>query len=76
MAVSETEGDAPKRNRVLPPDSGSPHGSDGQDHVVEGKIGLELLFSRVGLSVETTIYTGLENIVDEQRHSTSRVTEH
>ena len=31
---------------------------------------------RVGLSVETTIHTGLENIVDEQRHSTSRVTEH
>jgi membrane fusion protein, multidrug efflux system len=35
MAVSETEGDAPKRNRVLPPDSGSNHGSDGQDHVVK-----------------------------------------
>jgi len=31
---------------------------------------------RVGLSVETTIHTALENIVDEQRHSTAPVTEH
>ena len=29
---------------------------------------------RVGLSVETTIHTGLENVVDEQRRSTDRVT--
>jgi membrane fusion protein, multidrug efflux system len=29
---------------------------------------------RVGLSVETTIHTGLENVVDEQRRSTSSVT--
>jgi membrane fusion protein, multidrug efflux system len=28
---------------------------------------------RVGLSVETTIHTGLEDVVEEQRHSTSRV---
>jgi membrane fusion protein, multidrug efflux system len=31
---------------------------------------------RVGFSVETTIHTGLEDVVDEQRHSPSRVTEH
>jgi membrane fusion protein, multidrug efflux system len=31
---------------------------------------------RVGFSVETTIHTGLENVVEEQLHSTSRVTEH
>jgi membrane fusion protein (multidrug efflux system) len=30
---------------------------------------------RVGLSVETTIHTGLEDIVDEQRRSNSRATE-
>jgi len=30
---------------------------------------------RVGFSVETTIHTGLENVVDEQRRSSSRVTE-
>jgi membrane fusion protein, multidrug efflux system len=29
---------------------------------------------RVGLSVETTIHTGLEDVVDEQRRSTDRVT--
>ncbi len=29
---------------------------------------------RVGLSVETTIHTGLENVVDEQRRSSNRVT--
>ena len=29
---------------------------------------------RVGLSVETTIHTGLEDVVDEQRRSTNRVT--
>jgi membrane fusion protein (multidrug efflux system) len=29
---------------------------------------------RVGLSVETTIHTGLEGVVDEQRRSTDRVT--
>jgi membrane fusion protein, multidrug efflux system len=29
---------------------------------------------RVGLSVETTIHTGLENVVNEQRHSTGSVT--
>jgi membrane fusion protein, multidrug efflux system len=29
---------------------------------------------RVGLSVETTIHTGLEDVVDEQRRSSSRVT--
>jgi membrane fusion protein, multidrug efflux system len=31
---------------------------------------------RVGLSVETTIHTGLENVVDEQRRSSDRVTGH
>jgi membrane fusion protein (multidrug efflux system) len=31
---------------------------------------------RVGLSVETTIHTGLEDVVDEQRRSTDRVTAH
>jgi membrane fusion protein (multidrug efflux system) len=31
---------------------------------------------RVGLSVETTIHTGLEDVVDEQRRSTDRVTGH
>jgi membrane fusion protein (multidrug efflux system) len=31
---------------------------------------------RVGFSVETTIHTGLEDVVEEQRHSPSRVTEH
>jgi membrane fusion protein (multidrug efflux system) len=31
---------------------------------------------RVGLSVETTIHTGLEDVVDEQRRSTNRVTGH
>jgi membrane fusion protein (multidrug efflux system) len=31
---------------------------------------------RVGLSVETTIYTGLEDIVGEQRRSSDRVTGH
>jgi len=31
---------------------------------------------RVGLSVETTIHTGLENVVDQQRRSTDRVTRH
>jgi membrane fusion protein, multidrug efflux system len=31
---------------------------------------------RVGFSVETTIHTGLENVVEEQLHSTKRVTEH
>jgi membrane fusion protein (multidrug efflux system) len=30
---------------------------------------------RVGFSVETTIHTALEDVVDEQRHSASRVTE-
>jgi membrane fusion protein, multidrug efflux system len=30
---------------------------------------------RVGFSVETTIHTGLEDVVDEQRRSSSRVTE-
>jgi membrane fusion protein, multidrug efflux system len=30
---------------------------------------------RVGLSVETTIHTGLEDVVNEQRHSTNPVTE-
>ena len=29
---------------------------------------------RVGLSVETTIHTGLEDVVDEQRRSSDRVT--
>ena len=29
---------------------------------------------RVGFSVETTIHTGLEEVVDEQRRSSSRVT--
>jgi membrane fusion protein (multidrug efflux system) len=28
------------------------------------------------LSVETTIHTGLEDVVDEQRRSTDRVTGH
>jgi membrane fusion protein (multidrug efflux system) len=28
----------------------------------------------VGLSVETTIHTGLEDVVDEQRRSSDRVT--
>jgi membrane fusion protein, multidrug efflux system len=31
---------------------------------------------RVGMSVETTIHTGLEDVVDEQRKSTDRVTGH
>ena len=31
---------------------------------------------RVGLSVETTIHTGLEDVVDEQRRSSDRVTGH
>jgi membrane fusion protein, multidrug efflux system len=31
---------------------------------------------RVGMSVETTIHTGLEDVVDEQRRSTERVTGH
>ncbi|WJR75168.1 HlyD family secretion protein [Bradyrhizobium sp. NP1] len=31
---------------------------------------------RVGLSVETTIHTGLEDVVDEQRRSNDRVTGH
>jgi membrane fusion protein (multidrug efflux system) len=31
---------------------------------------------RVGFSVETTIHTGLANVVEEQLHSTKRVTEH
>jgi membrane fusion protein (multidrug efflux system) len=31
---------------------------------------------RVGLSVETTIHTGLEDVVGEQRRSTNRVTAH
>jgi membrane fusion protein, multidrug efflux system len=31
---------------------------------------------RVGFSVETTIHTGLENVVSEQRDSSRRVTEH
>jgi membrane fusion protein, multidrug efflux system len=31
---------------------------------------------RVGFSVETAIHTGLENVVEEQLHSTKRVTEH
>jgi membrane fusion protein (multidrug efflux system) len=31
---------------------------------------------RVGFSVETTIHTGLENVVELQLHSTKRVTEH
>jgi membrane fusion protein (multidrug efflux system) len=31
---------------------------------------------RVGLSVETTIHTGLEDVVDEQRKSSDRVTGH
>jgi membrane fusion protein, multidrug efflux system len=31
---------------------------------------------RVGFSVETTVHTGLENVVNEQRGSSSRVTEH
>jgi membrane fusion protein (multidrug efflux system) len=31
---------------------------------------------RVGLSVETTIHTGLEDVVDEQRRSTDRLTGH
>jgi membrane fusion protein (multidrug efflux system) len=31
---------------------------------------------RVGLSVETTIHTGLEDVVDEQRRSSNRVTGH
>jgi membrane fusion protein, multidrug efflux system len=31
---------------------------------------------RVGFSVETTIHTGLENVVGEQRDSSRRVTEH
>lgn len=31
---------------------------------------------RVGFSVETTIHTGLANVVGEQLHSTKRVTEH
>jgi membrane fusion protein (multidrug efflux system) len=31
---------------------------------------------RVGLSVETTIHTGLENVVDAQRRSSDRVTGH
>jgi membrane fusion protein (multidrug efflux system) len=31
---------------------------------------------RVGLSVETTIHTGLEDIVGEQRRSSDRVTGH
>jgi membrane fusion protein (multidrug efflux system) len=31
---------------------------------------------RVGMSVETTIHTGLEDVVDEQRRSTDRVTGH
>jgi membrane fusion protein (multidrug efflux system) len=31
---------------------------------------------RVGLSVETTIHTGLEDVVDEQRRSSERVTGH
>jgi len=39
MAVSETERDTPKRDRLLPPDPGPNHGSDGQDRVVEGKSG-------------------------------------
>jgi membrane fusion protein (multidrug efflux system) len=31
---------------------------------------------RVGLSVETTIHTGLEDVVDEQRRSSDRLTRH
>jgi membrane fusion protein (multidrug efflux system) len=31
---------------------------------------------RAGFSVETTIHTGLEDVVDEQRHSPSLITEH
>jgi membrane fusion protein, multidrug efflux system len=31
---------------------------------------------RVGLSVETTIHTGLEDVVDEQRRSSDRLTGH
>ncbi len=31
---------------------------------------------RVGFSVETTIHTGLENVVGEQRDTSRRVTEH
>jgi membrane fusion protein (multidrug efflux system) len=31
---------------------------------------------RMGLSVETTIHTGLEDVVDEQRRSSDRVTRH
>jgi membrane fusion protein, multidrug efflux system len=31
---------------------------------------------RVGFSVETTIHTGLEDVVEEERHSTSRVGAH
>jgi membrane fusion protein, multidrug efflux system len=31
---------------------------------------------RVGFSVETTIHTGLANVVEDQLHSTKRVTEH
>jgi membrane fusion protein, multidrug efflux system len=31
---------------------------------------------RVGLSVETTIHTGLEDVVDEQIRSTNLVTGH
>jgi membrane fusion protein, multidrug efflux system len=31
---------------------------------------------RVGFSVETTVHTGLENVVNEQGGSSSRVTEH
>jgi hypothetical protein len=39
MAVSETERDTAKRDRLLPPDSGPNHGSDAQDRVVDGKSG-------------------------------------
>jgi membrane fusion protein, multidrug efflux system len=42
-------------------------------HVRAGQPLAKLL--RVGFSVETTIHTGLEDVVDEQRRSSSRVTE-